>query len=661
MSKSDKIKSLEFYAYLCKKVGSEDIVRSRRLIYTIGDIAMDNNFPRISSGSKGEGLNFKGSDTDLMFIEPDYRVYESVSDVTDCLKVILIMDTDETPPCFTYLHILTRHGVLYALTEQMWQQKNGKMLLSSELFKTYRLRQLVLTKPMLKNLHGPCISDDLEQLDVAYCIKCEKWISQAQPWVSRPRTEWPSSDLISQITSLGVLFVPIGCKGSKNENFEWRISFSVAEKMLIFSFCHTQLLCYALLKILLKEIIEKFPGLKGLLCSYFLKTLMFWISEELDPPIWRPDNIIPCFMACLQKLLYCVEYLTLLHYFIPNKNLFYSRFDTSNKTKLVGLLQNVYQQGIQCFSFSETLHDYSSFSCNINRPLSIKTILAQETIHLFSSGRAKGNIYRLMKNILHHSKSCLSRSIFNLFFADAHHFVSEIPNMHCRPTNKLQYFKYKHYLSQLLIGVNSDAISGWLLLATFLYSHKHFLEALIITDHVMSKFTDKTIPVPVETSCDIVVFHELHDYVMELMQHEKTITVVKNLTNLDINLDSKSLAILPELQQDAKDPFTVYTCKPMAHFIRFLSYYYLENIDSCEDAFMRLLREYFDNFSHADNRQSCSVRMVKMFELFHTMYFLGISAQMMGERDLAKCCFRYIAIGDIYNYTSAASRLSKLI
>ncbi|CAC5358934.1 unnamed protein product [Mytilus coruscus] len=428
MSKSDKIKSLEFYAYLCQKVGSEDIVRSRRLIYTIGDIAMDNNFPRISSGSKGEGLNFKGSDTDLMFIEPDYRVCESVSDVTDCRKVILIMDTDETPPCFTYLHILASHGVLYALTEQMWQQKNGKMLLSSELFKTYRLRQLVLTKPTLKNLHGPCISDDLEQLDVAYCIKCEKWISQAQPWVSRPH---------------------------------------------------------------------------------------------------------------------------------------------------------------------------------------------------------------------------------------AHHFVSEIPTMHCRPPNKLQYFEYKHYISQLLIGVNSDALSGWLLLATFFYSHKHYREALIITDHVMSKFTDKTIPVPVETSGNIVVFHEIHDYVMELMKHEKTTTIVKNLTNLDININTKSLAILPELQQDIKDPFTVFSCKPMSYFIQFLSYYHLKNVHLCNEA-MRLLRENLVNFPYMNNRQSCSVRTVNELEFLYKLYFLGISAQMMGEKDLAKRCFRLIAKGDIDNCTSAASRLSEL-
>jgi hypothetical protein len=62
-------------------------------------------------------------------------------------------------------------------------------------------------------------------------------------------------DIVSTIESYGVLLVPIGCKNSPNERLEWRISFFVAEKHMIYSFSHTQLLCYALLKHLLKEVI----------------------------------------------------------------------------------------------------------------------------------------------------------------------------------------------------------------------------------------------------------------------------------------------------------------------------------------------------------------------------------------------------------------------
>ncbi|CAC5390107.1 unnamed protein product [Mytilus coruscus] len=233
--------------------------------------------------------------------------------------------------------------------------------------------------------------------------------------------------------------------------------------------------------------------------------------------------------------------------------------------------------------------------------------------------------------------------------------------MHCRPKNKQQNIHYKHNLSKLLIGVNSDAISGWLLLATFFYNHQHYSEALIITHHIMSKFTDETIPLPVETYNGIALFHKSHDNVMELMKQEKTITIVKNLTNLDINLDTKALAILPELQQDVKDPFTVFPCKPMAHFIRFLCYYRLKDFNLCKESYKKLYRENVNNMSYMKNMKNCSVRSVNMLELLYTMYFLGISAQMMGDRDLEKQLFRIIARCDIFNCTSAASRLSESI
>lgn len=110
-----------------------------------------------------------------------------------------------------------------------------------------------------------------------------------------------SPEIISKIIVNGILFVPVGLICSKKENLEWRISFSVAERFLQFSYNHTQLLCSALLKIVKKEIIEKYEDLKSFLCSYFLNTLMFWISDDLNPAMLRSYNIIKCFMACLIK------------------------------------------------------------------------------------------------------------------------------------------------------------------------------------------------------------------------------------------------------------------------------------------------------------------------------------------------------------------------
>ncbi|CAG2187276.1 unnamed protein product [Mytilus edulis] len=425
-------------------------------------------------------------------------VYEYGSDLTDNHKEALIMDTRDTPPCFTYLRISTS---LYSDTEQMLQQKDGESLLSNELFKMHRLNNLASTH-ILRNLHGPCISDDSEQYDIAYCIKCEKWISQAQPW-------------------------------------------------------------------------------------------------------------------------------------------------------------NAYQQDICCFTQSETLCDYSRFSYDINRPLSEKNKLIKETIEIFSSGKAKGHIYRLTNNLLHHSRSRLSRNVFSLFLSDAHHFVSGISTMELIPSNKQRYFQYKRGISHLLIGINSDAISGWLLLATFLYSHTKYHEALMITDHVMSKLTDKTIPSLVDTSHDPIIITQIQKYQMELMKQEKITTIVKHSINLDICIDRKALAVLPELKQDTTDPFTVFPSIPMAYFIRFLCYYRLDDHQSFMNAFMELLQKnIMTQFQYNIYRDLSSVNVL---DLIYIPYFLGISLQMIGENDLAKQCFEITATMDYFHFTRSRSRLSELI
>ncbi|VDI17625.1 Hypothetical predicted protein [Mytilus galloprovincialis] len=283
--------SLDFYKYLCQKIGNEDEVKVRRLTYIIDDLGSPSTTGiKITSGSKGEGLQLKGSDLDLMFIDLAFKVYESESDfVPQSGKcIVLLMKTEDTHPCFTQLHLVNNHDLTVDPGKRISNSFLGRKF-SSELYRLNRMEVMPSVDGFTK-IHGPCISTLTENMDVAWCLKCDKWISQAKHWIIRPRTTWPPLDLISKIISCGVLFVPIGYKGSSNENLQWRMSFSVAEKFLIFSFNHTQLLCYALLKVMIKEIVDKHEDLKSLLCSYFMKTLMFWISEESDPSMWRPDK-----------------------------------------------------------------------------------------------------------------------------------------------------------------------------------------------------------------------------------------------------------------------------------------------------------------------------------------------------------------------------------
>jgi hypothetical protein len=94
---------------------------------------------------------------------------------------------------------------------------------------------------------------------------------------------------------------------------------------------------------------KRTPSLDDLLCSYYLKTILFWMFEEIDECKWSPDNFINCYMACIQRLLYCVEFSTVVHYFMPDNNMLEDKLTSRDKTKLTNLLRDLFKSGWSCF------------------------------------------------------------------------------------------------------------------------------------------------------------------------------------------------------------------------------------------------------------------------------------------------------------------------
>ncbi|XP_063404180.1 uncharacterized protein LOC134687652 [Mytilus trossulus] len=641
----DKKQSLDFYQFLCQKIGSEVVVSTRRIHSIISDIGAAEQ-KRITSGSNGEGLNFKSSDIDYMFLDRSFKVYESERDVvSQDLSIPFIMDTEDTQPCFTRLRLF--HDKFYNIIKKNASVllKNGPQhLLSSELYKLYHLKGLCLS-PIFK-VHGPCLSDRDDRFDLAYCLKCDNWVSLAKSWITRPR-KWPHPDVISKIIACGVLFVPIGNKGSIYEHIEWRISFSVSEKIIIFSFNHTQLLCYALLKILLKEIIESHKDLKGLLCSYFLKTMLFWIAEESTPSIWRSDNIIPCVMACVKRLLYCVQYSTLLHYFIPDNNLFSSRFNNTNKLKLINILNNNHKKGIQCFCSTKTLCDFGRLSYEISEPFGRNIRIIEEIMHKFLEGGSQFgvNTKRQLNNLLHHSRTRLSREIFTLQMSKASQCVSKYPQRHHGENNRKRYSKYRYDLSNFLLGLSTDAVSGWLILACFFYVHKKYSTSLRILDYALSKCTDEKIYFQ-PRNCP---FSQIQASVLNMMKREKLYTVLKTLTVQNIIFDWQSFVIPPELQLDVTwngNGVVSYAPVPFAYFLKFLCHYHLHEESLCKHWLRKLMTSV----------RTCKWG-IRLFSTIHSKIFAGIAYKMLGEVDNARFMFVEASISD-FNVSSARYRLS---
>lgn len=299
----------------------------------------------ISSGSRAEGLLLPGSDLDYMFISKDKSV--SCSDNISIHKNGLIMDTTDIKPGFVRLYC---HGSFYvngtilsALTET-----NKGLVLSSLLFRDEAVKECRRTFPSAI-AHGPCSTIDLTATldgDMLVCFSCKTWPKVAAEWIDRYRNNnWPSRDLITEIVQDGCLFVPIGNPHSQEMNMQWRISFSTAEKKLVHSMNHTQFLCYGLLKLYLKHVINSNPEVKDLFCSYFLKTCLFYCIEE-ENIIWNKDNFLDCFWTCFRRLIKWVKDEYCPNYFIKNNNMFEGKISSDKGRILLRYLNELYHEGM---------------------------------------------------------------------------------------------------------------------------------------------------------------------------------------------------------------------------------------------------------------------------------------------------------------------------
>ena len=279
--------------YLSYHLGSEFMVEARRMF-------LEKKYPpgvRIAgttmqiSGSKAEGLDMKGSDTDIMVLIGN--AYENNSEnVAEFLS-------------FTYDSLMPDISPGYVLVESVIKGRVAGPYPSGTM-KNIIFSFLPYLKSLLTMLpHGPSISSSScgDDVDFVPYMKSESWPEIAREWICRKRCfGWPSQEMINDIVKQGCYIVPVGSKLHNGSEIEWRLSFSLAEKYLIFTFNHTQLMIYAMLKIILKEIISQHEAISELLCSYFLKTTLFWVIEETQRSIWDPKYMMLCFHLCLERL-----------------------------------------------------------------------------------------------------------------------------------------------------------------------------------------------------------------------------------------------------------------------------------------------------------------------------------------------------------------------
>ena len=341
-------------------IGPEVFINVRRATTNLADDIIrikseieDSESVRVYSGSKAEGLRFKSSDDDWMLIYRKIKVIPSDSyrTIYDRNTTLLLMENEMTKPGFTLLRLIGE-------STNQEVRRSKEHIMNGCYLSCKRWRELHVRNSEF--IHGPCASTLLFgtfECDLAHCLRCDIWPANARDCIRRlNQSPWPSHDTILSIVNDGVLFVPIGAKLSIFENTEWRMSFSLAEKKLVHALSHTQFLCYGLLKIFLKEAIDVNPDVKGLLCSYFLKTALFWeITTTTNK--WNPSKLLSCFWNCFLRLLQWVSCSYCPNFFVPQNNMFAGKIEGRNREKLLQHLRILHCEGYSCLLRCQSLAD----------------------------------------------------------------------------------------------------------------------------------------------------------------------------------------------------------------------------------------------------------------------------------------------------------------
>ncbi|XP_062579460.1 uncharacterized protein LOC134241421 [Saccostrea cucullata] len=383
---------------LCHILGTSQLVAMRRDMGDIRDmvenqVRASDGISLMVSGSKREGFRLGGSDIDVMTWPNDHRVIwiSSQSKYYNIRRQkMIICDCSDSPPGFTLLYLLSVS--INRDIQRACVIMNNRFYISSSKYK-----QIVCSSSSLNSSeHGPCASGKVgtTEYDFAYCFVCDLWPPSASSWIDRCHS-WPQRHIVDDILKSGCHFVAIGHKQGSWKDYEWRISFSLAEQKLVFAMNHCQFLTYGLLKLFLTEIINTdLSDIDKLLCSYHMKTAVFWVIQQNTIPHWCPQNLLECFLVCFKLILKWVYEGACPNFFIPYNNMFLGKVHGGKQHQLFIRLYGLYEKGLEFLLQSPSIKSYIIYVFHTPRQF----ICTDEHI-LLSEVEFDANLFSEMQNL----------------------------------------------------------------------------------------------------------------------------------------------------------------------------------------------------------------------------------------------------------------------
>ncbi|XP_062572649.1 uncharacterized protein LOC134234589 [Saccostrea cucullata] len=487
---------------LCRKMGTSKIVAMRRDVMDINEMVNNHIFTSeegstMVSGSEREGFRLKGSDWDIMCWPNNHRVIWELSQsqyYNTHRQTLILCDYSDSPPGFTLLYLLS--PTMDEDIQRACVRRYNRNYISSSIY-----RQIICNVSKNHSIqHGPCASGTIltYEFDLAACFVSDFWPTSASSWIDRCHS-WPLPYVVDGILKNGCHFVAIGHKLGRHEDHEWRISFSLAEQKLVYSMNHSQFLTYGLLKLFLTEMINNGVGDGDkLLCSYHMKTSVFWVIQQNTIPHWCPQNLLVCFWVCFKLILKWVYDGVCPNFFIPENNMFLSKIHGDKQHQLFIRLYGMYEKGLafllQCPSFRtyniDVLHNPRLSICTDENTLIPEIDFDQKLYHEMQRNNMirKLDIQRCMKylhtieqmigsplvtqyqvlKLQELTANVLQQTAFILYMETYTHL------------NKMSYRVGKMSCYMLKIAAKFGFITDMMYIAMYYYNTLRYIEALSI-------------------------------------------------------------------------------------------------------------------------------------------------------------------------------------
>ena len=207
------------------------------------------------------------------------------------------------------------------------------------------------TGPAVKLIH-----DGNFHSDIVGCIWCPQWPKEAKYWPFRRRQHgWPTNANIRKIVQSGCHVVNAKHPACRNDVFQCRLSFSVAEVILLHSWTPIQQIVYHMLRFFAKrELIKKnCPKEDEVLSTYHFKTLMLWSCEEMPQDWWNSLSVIEICCRLLRRVSEWLKMSYCPNYFIPQANLFHELMNTTVVNETIKRLNELCRSDILISWFAE--------------------------------------------------------------------------------------------------------------------------------------------------------------------------------------------------------------------------------------------------------------------------------------------------------------------